>query len=369
MKRRFEVLDILRGVFSSLVVFYHIAFYTKSPILKNNFIGNSFLFVDFFFILSGFVISYTYRNIDSFNDLKVYMKKRFFRLYPLHLVMLLVFLAYEISKHVFKNSAAGAGPLLNVHNNVVDFFSNLFLLNSVKIPGINSLSWNYPSWSISAEMISYLLFGLLAVMAFKFKIRKFDVVIKTVVVAAAVCILYAINHNFYFFETYNYGFLRGILGFFVGSLAFNIYTGIDIPNINISKITCSILEFVIIAIIVLAIVNGKAITTNYGYVFELLFLIAVLIFCLEGGILSQGLLKVNLLKKAGKYSYSIYMTHAIINIIFNLVLIKILKIPASYYSFLFIINYVIVYLSSAWTYQHIEIRYNNYSKGKAINRS
>ena len=101
MKDRFEVLDIFRGIFSAMVVFFHMSFFSATPVLNNNFIYNSDLFVDFFFVLSGFVIAYSYRQINTYRHLKVFLKKRVSRLYPLHLVMLLIFVVIELSKHLF----------------------------------------------------------------------------------------------------------------------------------------------------------------------------------------------------------------------------------------------------------------------------
>ena len=58
------------------------------------------LFVQFFFTLSGFVIYLNYHN-QGFNisKIKEFMLKRFFRLYPLHLFFLLIFLLIEFLKY------------------------------------------------------------------------------------------------------------------------------------------------------------------------------------------------------------------------------------------------------------------------------
>src|SRR4051794_33090067 len=101
MKDRFEVLDIFRGVFSAMVVFYHMSAFSNTLIINNNFVYNSDLFVDFFFVLSGFVIAYSYRAINSTHKLQQFVKKRWLRIYPLHFVMLMIFVIIEITKHFF----------------------------------------------------------------------------------------------------------------------------------------------------------------------------------------------------------------------------------------------------------------------------
>ena len=79
-----------------------------SPIASNAFVDNAWLMVDFFFVLSGFVIALNYQGaIRSGASLLEFQYRRFFRLYPLHLVMLLVFLLLECAKGI----AASIGGL------------------------------------------------------------------------------------------------------------------------------------------------------------------------------------------------------------------------------------------------------------------
>ena len=48
-------------------------------------------------------------------------------------------------------------------NNSYSFLLNVFLLHSMGL--IDYLSWNAPSWSISVEFYTYLVFGLVVVLA------------------------------------------------------------------------------------------------------------------------------------------------------------------------------------------------------------
>jgi peptidoglycan/LPS O-acetylase OafA/YrhL len=77
--------------------------------------------------------------------------------------------------------------------------------------------------------------------------------------------------------------------------------------------------------------------------------------------------KSGLLHNMGKYSYSIYMIHTLLLSLFNVVFIRLLKLPASAYWYLFIVNYLIIYVVSAWTYKYIEMRFSLKSnpKGKS----
>lgn len=100
--------------------------------------------VDFFFILSGFVIFHVYEpQIKSGRfSIRNYMIKRFARIYPLHLVMLLIFLAIAIVRN----------------DQIQGVFASLTLLHAWGIT--DGLVLNGPSWTLSAEMFAYIIFGL-----------------------------------------------------------------------------------------------------------------------------------------------------------------------------------------------------------------
>lgn len=111
--------------------------------------------VDFFFILSGFILTHVYRRDferGRFNY-GLFLQRRLARIYPLHLFSFLVVLAY-----------VAAGTLAGVSFHAADAYAlsevppNLLLLHAW---GWGRMSWNYVSWSISAEWFAYLLFPLL----------------------------------------------------------------------------------------------------------------------------------------------------------------------------------------------------------------
>jgi len=356
MKERFEVLDIFRGIFASLVVFFHMSAFSATPIINNNFIYNSDLFVDFFFVLSGFVIAYSYQYLNTRAELGKFYKKRFFRLYPLHLVILLLFVVVELSKHhasgyVHVNRIATDG------NNVTTFITNLLLLNSVKLPGVHDVSWNIASWSISAEMIAYLVFGLIVTFINRNNLTKARNVFYVLIVAAALSALYFISGGFNLMYTFDYGFLRGLAGFFIGVVCFNTYNYSKQYLKAKSGSVFTFLEIVSILLLIILVWYGFALKP-YGFIYEVLFFVTILIFACEKGWLSNQLKKPALLHKMGQYSYSIYMIHTLLLSLFNIVCIRLLKLPPSAYVYLFIVNYIIIYLAASWTFKHIEMRFN-----------
>jgi peptidoglycan/LPS O-acetylase OafA/YrhL len=320
MKERFAVLDIFRGIFSSLVVLFHLSAFSATPIINNDFIYNSDLFVDFFFVLSGFVIAYSYQHLKTGAELKRFFKKRFFRLYPLHFIVLILFVLVEVSKH----SASGfvhVNKVDNVSNNSYTFLTNLFLVNSVKFPGINDFSWNIASWSISAEMIAYMVFGFTMLLINRYSSAALKTTVYITIAILAGAAMYLFTGSFKLTHGFDYGFLRGIIGFSLG-----------VCNGNYFK--------------------------EYGFIFEALFFITILIFAFEKGWVSDLLKKSSFLHSTGKYSYSIYMIHTLILSLFNIAFIRVLKLPPSAYAYLFILNYAIIWFLSAWTFKHIEMRFN-----------
>lgn len=158
-REKMPQLDVLRGLCAIIVALNHVEI--ESPLKLVGVVQHGALFVDFFFVLSGFIIAYNYANLSTASELGRFMGLRLARVYPLHLVMLLVFLSYELLQWivvVVGHVALQSAPFS--YNDTTAFLLNLTLLNGV---GLSGLSFNVPAWSISTEFWTYLLFGLIAV--------------------------------------------------------------------------------------------------------------------------------------------------------------------------------------------------------------
>ncbi len=356
MKHRFAVLDIFRGIFASMVVLFHLAPFADTPILNNSFILNSDLFVDFFFVLSGFVITYTYQSLSTANETKLFYKKRLFRLYPLHLIMLLLFVAVEVGKKFLEGHIQINQPN-NENNNLLTFFSNLLFLHSVKLPGVTDVSWNIPSWSISAEMIAYIVFGTATFYINRNSLFKVRNIIYVLIALGSLAALYIITNSFELTYSFNYGFLRAIAGFFTGVICFNTFIFAKRYADTLSGSLFSFAEMAVLVIMIVSVSMGYAMK-DIGFVYELIFFMAILVFSFERGIISENLKKSAFLHKLGTYSYSVYMVHALFISLFNILFIRVLHFPPSAYSYLFLLNFYIIYKVSEWTYQHVELRFS-----------
>jgi len=154
-------LDGIRGIAALLVAVYHFT-------LHSDFSRSFYLVVDLFFILSGYVMIRSYSNrLSSRIELANFMFRRFGRLYPVHLAMLILVVLSANALEYLKIVARplGLGGLLNspvVHLGFPGahaIAANLLLLQGF---GPVSQSWdiNHPSWSISVEFYTYLIFAL-----------------------------------------------------------------------------------------------------------------------------------------------------------------------------------------------------------------
>ncbi len=106
--------------------------------------------VDLFFVLSGLILTYTYRreSLDG-SHYRLFIVKRFARLYPLHIatfvLMVLVWWCARSMGYQFRSQMQYSGYTAVLH---------LLFLQGWGLS--SSLSWNGVSWSASAEWFAYL---------------------------------------------------------------------------------------------------------------------------------------------------------------------------------------------------------------------
>jgi peptidoglycan/LPS O-acetylase OafA/YrhL len=155
---RIAPLTGLRGIAAIAVLLYHIphspAFADWGMLL----FSRAYLAVDLFFVLSGFVISIGYYervvkrpSWASYGD---FLLNRLARVWPLHFVVALVFAA-----RILLNVSGEQLVALTPANAV----TNLLMIQSWGW-GTQALAGN--SWSVSTELVAYLAYPLVAVIAF-----------------------------------------------------------------------------------------------------------------------------------------------------------------------------------------------------------
>jgi peptidoglycan/LPS O-acetylase OafA/YrhL len=162
---KIEELESIRGVAALLVVFFHMPMWNVR-VHDLRLFNNSFYMVDLFFVLSGFVINLNYSDrLRTISDIAKFQFLRFGRLYPVHLLFLLLGAAAA--------AAGWAATSLFGLQKPNGFSVNSFTVSAImqQILLVHSLGFsviahplNGPSWSISVEFYTYLLFGFLSLM-------------------------------------------------------------------------------------------------------------------------------------------------------------------------------------------------------------
>jgi len=165
------------------------------------------LFVDLFFVISGFVIAYVYDGrIAGWRDFGRFMQRRAGRLVPLHWLTLLISWAFWVAVTRF-----AANPNAAIDTSVECLARTTALSHA--IVGCDGTAPNGVSWSISTEMMLYLLYPIFAVL-----LRRQLALTVTAAVALAVACSYAVRFD----VTWDmvYAPLRGLPSFLLGMLLF-----------------------------------------------------------------------------------------------------------------------------------------------------
>lgn len=165
MPKRFYVLDTYRFFGAVAVMLGHFAGHFHDLLGVSLAATDRLYFVDFFFALSGFVLMHAYgARMATAHDMRRFMARRFARLYPLHFATTMAM------------ALVGAGVVLT-HMHIYDpstldlrlVLPTLLLLHAwgvTHLPGLD-----FPSWSLSAELLLSLLFPLMAALVLKGGVR------------------------------------------------------------------------------------------------------------------------------------------------------------------------------------------------------
>lgn len=316
-------LDVLRGCCALLVVFYHVMF--LHPGRDLNLFRNASLFVDFFFVLSGFIMLHNYGSLPRWSDFRQFIGLRLFRTYPLHLAMLLVFLAYETAQYVLVelyHLPTTTPPFSD--SNTYTFALNLFLLNGV---GLAPLSFNTPSWSISTEFWAYVLFGV-SVMALPGKRSKLALLF--VGIALASLALLATRPEPGLTIRPEMFLPRCLFGFFLGAA---LRIGIDradhvrvtIAEAQLGTLAQTLAIALAVGLVSIVTVSTRELELFTPFAFALL--IASFVFWPETALI-QWINGNSALLWLGKVSYSVYMVHQIVLQVIEAFMKLILHAPA-----------------------------------------
>ena len=126
--KRFTVLDSFRGICALCVVFHH--FNITGSMTEWSLFRNATYMVEFFFVLSGFVLTHAYSKREfDWNKMRSFAVSRTFRLFPLHVFMLIVFILLELIKLIAQSKGVDFNkPAFTGVNAPIQILPNLLLL-------------------------------------------------------------------------------------------------------------------------------------------------------------------------------------------------------------------------------------------------
>lgn len=151
---RVDSLTGIRGVAAMAVMLYHIPQQPAFAAFRIILFDRAYLCVDLFFVLSGFVMAIGYRDMTTRHPTPArygaFLQHRLARVFPLHLVVTLAFLA----RAMVDFAGDGGRP------SAFDIVANLLMMQSW---GLGTVALAGNSWSVSTECVAYLLFPLIAI--------------------------------------------------------------------------------------------------------------------------------------------------------------------------------------------------------------
>jgi len=298
-----EATNLLRGICAISVLLGHYKFvfnseadfFTSRPF--NDFFSvlydNGGESVRIFWMISGLILTHTYINQAKVRG-RNFLVARFARLYPVHVVsLLIVTLLQQISMSNFKKYE------IYGDNDIYHFLLNIFFIQGWGFE--KSYSFNAPTWSVSVELAVYAIFFVSQGLLFKHRIR--------LAIGLLICLkifsLSGIRLSGLFFYNCLVDFTAGVIVFFIAEnfkrrrnsivwlgLVFLSCLIFVVPaRLSVLNLEPSLLKFVRLALIVLIAAQADLI----GF--------------------SKGLKKIGLL---GELSYSAFLWHTPILIVVNL---------------------------------------------------
>jgi len=316
--RLIRSLEGLRGLAALLVALFHVYVYGRWGGLpaQSGILQHAWLFVDLFFVISGYVMAAAYgERLGTPAMLAAYLARRFFRLYPLHLVttasVIVAAVAVQSAKWLL---AAGGIQVGDERPFAVPFFDLDYLgLELLLLQGVGILAkeiHNYPSWSISVEFWMYLFFGVSMLLV---RTRWLRVLFSAGIVA--LCLVHFIGawSSSSAPATLDVqGLPRGLLSFFLGVLVFHASQAAPARRVTAvcTGPAMALLGLLQAGMLLLALWLVERQPELGAWQLAIPFAFALLILALlpDRGVVA-GLLQTAPLQWLGVHSYAIYLTH------------------------------------------------------------
>ena len=294
-KRQLVHLTSLRGLAAWWVVLFHFKHYL-APYLPSwtlPLIVRGELAVDLFFCLSGFVLYLNYHGLTTTGQgLKSFYLKRFARIYPLHFLVLLTYVAFVIAVVHFSTAHNGGSRY-----SPVKLVAQILLVQDW---GFGALSWNVPSWSISAEFAAYLAFPLLLRSLKCDRSGNTRLILYAATAAATLIAVFGGLHSELGAHINELGVLRCLFQFIIGMTIGEMYLRWTSPRHGVSALLVAAAGTMLILVLIWGFWSALVIPVAWAC------LIAG--FAFDHGIIAR-VFSIRPLVALGEWSFATYMCH------------------------------------------------------------
>jgi peptidoglycan/LPS O-acetylase OafA/YrhL len=317
-KGEIKALTGLRIVASVWVVLFHFRPMVAdvSPDLRRNLepvLNCGAQGVDLFFILSGFVLTYNYLDRMgpswSLRGTVHFLWLRLARVWPVYLVTLHLAAAWVIfTLHAGHTPSPDLGRLT-----AISYVRQVLLVQLWFQPFFDLSSWDGPAWSISAEWLAYLLFGLLVLVIFRIQHATRARGLMLLAFAASLPPVVLLLSSGVFYTPWSW-LPRIVTQFAAGALACAAVRRLRPTDLG-RRIAGYLSLLLVVAIVgILYLLKAHPITGVYDSagVVDLLFVPLVITLAIGVGSLPR-LLSTRLMVYGGEISFCLYMVHELVH--------------------------------------------------------
>lgn len=296
----------VRAIAALWVMIFH---FQDSAVAENLELGPvadfGYLGVDVFFVLSGFILAWNYgatgRTLLRENFLRGFVVKRFARIYPLHLATFLLSI-------LFWGTARTANYSF-VTDTEYSLWSGLVNVVNLHAWGLtDSLSWNGPSWSISAEWFAYIVLFPLILLVLHHRRLSYSL-LATVVTWAALMGYLGAYENWDLNQLTTIGILRIVPEFLAGYALYRVIQAVDMPMKSDMWLVTGLLTMAVVVV-------GRP----SAVVLVLPAILLIILGLHSGGPVTDWIFGSRVMTALGEISYSMYMVHTFVQLVGNQVL-------------------------------------------------
>ncbi len=295
-------LTSLRFFFALIVFLSHLKFLHSHHMIKTlhlDWLMDGHLGVAFFFILSGFILTHSYHRRLPEGKITTgeFLVARFARIYPLHLLTLLLSVPYYLFARPLP--ADRWLPVLGAQLTLTQAFVPDHAL---------FFSLNAPAWSLSAETFFYFLFPVLLPAFYGARQSHARLFFATAALALPLTMLVVKDHLAYWFYYINPA-VR-VADFALGMLLFGVYRRLAS---RLSGPAGCWFEAVSVAVFLLFISLRQSVPQNlrFSFYYWLPMCLVILSIACEKGWLAR-LLTHRVFVKAGEMSFAFYLIHLLV---------------------------------------------------------